>query len=115
MSHRRLKEHVDEILRGRLGDDFPVNGVGKQWTHRFTEKYSDQIKMSWSTPLESKRGQAVNQHTADAWFSLLQETVMKYKIEEELTYGTGKMGCNPAKGRDKRVMGGKKAGPQYQQ
>jgi hypothetical protein len=58
LSHRRLKEHVDQILRTRLCNTFPEGGVGKQWTHRFVEKYSSKIKMSWSTPLESKRGRA---------------------------------------------------------
>ena len=113
LSHQRLKEHVDEILQAWLGDQFPTGGVGAQWTHRFVQKHSDQIKMSWFTPLELKWGWAVNEHTVKA-FTLLQDTVTKYNIEE-LTYGTDKMGCNPAEGQKERVMGGKKAGPQYQQ
>ncbi|KZP28032.1 hypothetical protein FIBSPDRAFT_713856, partial [Athelia psychrophila] len=31
LSHRRLKEHVDAILRARIGDVFPANGVGTNW------------------------------------------------------------------------------------
>ncbi|KZP23538.1 hypothetical protein FIBSPDRAFT_684056, partial [Athelia psychrophila] len=31
LSHRRLKEHVDEILQARLGADFPEGGVGINW------------------------------------------------------------------------------------
>ena len=116
LSHRRLREHVNEILRTRLGDAFPADGVGKQWTHRFVEKHSSKIKMSWSAPLESKRGRAVNPHTKDAWFSLLQQTITDYGIEEECTYdGTDEIGCNPAEGRKERVMGSRKPGPQYQQ
>jgi hypothetical protein len=115
LSHRRLREHVNEILRARLGDKFPQLGVGKQWSNRFIEKYSDSIKMSWSTPLESKRGRAVNPHTARAWFSLLEKTVTDYKVEEECTYGTDEVGCNPAEGQKERVMEGWKSGPQYQQ
>lgn len=71
--------------------------------------------MSWSTLLESKHGQAVNEHTVKAWFTLLHNTVTTHDMEEELTYGTDEMGCNPAEGRKEQVMGGKKAGPQYQQ
>ncbi|KAF9027323.1 hypothetical protein BDZ89DRAFT_934562, partial [Hymenopellis radicata] len=56
LSHRRLKEHVDEILRGRLGHDFPENGVGKKWTQRFIRKHSDRIRMAWASPLDEKRG-----------------------------------------------------------
>ena len=48
LSHRRLKEHVDEILRARLGDKFPEEGVGRNWTQRFVEKHSDHLKTTWS-------------------------------------------------------------------
>jgi hypothetical protein len=89
--------------------------VGKQWTHRFIEKYSDTIKMSWSTPLDSKRGRAVNTHTAEALFSLLKQTITDYNVEEECTYSTDEIGTNPAEGQKERVMGGKKSDPQYQQ
>ncbi|KAE9403812.1 hypothetical protein BT96DRAFT_776851, partial [Gymnopus androsaceus JB14] len=41
LSHRQLKEHVDEVLRLRLGARFPVTGVGKKWTQRFVRKHSD--------------------------------------------------------------------------
>ncbi|EPS96425.1 hypothetical protein FOMPIDRAFT_1082667, partial [Fomitopsis schrenkii] len=43
LSHRRLKEHVDEILEARLGSTFLATGVGKKWTSRFVEKHSDRI------------------------------------------------------------------------
>jgi hypothetical protein len=71
--------------------------------------------MSWSAPLESKCGRAVNPHTKDAWFSLLQQTITDYGIEEECIYGTDEIGCNPAEGWKERVMGSRKPGPQYQQ
>jgi hypothetical protein len=115
LSHRRLREHVNEVLPARLGTKFPALGVWKQWTHHFIEKYSDTIKMSWSTPLDSKRGRAVNPHTAEAWFSLLKQTITDYNVEEECTYGTDEIGTNPAEGQKEHVMGGKKSGPQYQQ
>lgn len=54
--------------------------------------------MSWSTLLESKCGQAVNEHTAKTWFTLLHDTVTTHDVEEELTCGTDEMGCNPAEG-----------------
>ncbi|THU92505.1 hypothetical protein K435DRAFT_598103, partial [Dendrothele bispora CBS 962.96] len=43
LTHRRLKECVDNICRARLGDAFPTSGLGKQWTNRFVEKYSDRL------------------------------------------------------------------------
>lgn len=46
LSHKRLREHVNKILQAQLGVLFPEEGVGKKWTNRFVEKYSDQLKMS---------------------------------------------------------------------
>ncbi|KAI0372544.1 hypothetical protein BV20DRAFT_902031, partial [Pilatotrama ljubarskyi] len=43
LNHRRLKEHVDEICSAKLGDAFPPTGVGKEWTHRFLERHSEQL------------------------------------------------------------------------
>ncbi|KAF5379261.1 hypothetical protein D9757_010705 [Collybiopsis confluens] len=84
LSHRRLKEHVDEILRGRLGDDFPVSGVGKKWTQHFVRKYSDYIYTTWSSPLDEKRGRAVNPHTNEAYFNLLRKTILKHDISKKI-------------------------------
>jgi hypothetical protein len=115
LSHKRLREHVNEILRARLGVLFPEEGVGKKWTSRFVEKYSDQLKMSWATSLESKRGRAVNEHTLKAWFDLVEDVTTKYNIVKENTYGTDEIGTNPRDGERERVMGGHNLGPQYQQ
>lgn len=115
LSHRRLKEHVDEICRARLGSAFPEDGVGHNWTHRFAEKYSDRIKLSWARPLETKRGRAVNPNNDKAWWDLLKETLTKYDIKEHNTYGVDEVGCQPYGTERERVFGGRKPGPQYQQ
>lgn len=115
LSHKRLKEHVDDILQARLGDRFRANGVGKQWTARFIEKYSNRIMMARSAPLEEKRGRAVNKNTNRAWFELLGGMVTKYDISEELTWGTDEIGVTGTSGQSERVMGGRRKGPHYQQ
>ena len=46
---------------------------------------------------------------------LVKETVIKYGVTEDCTYGTDEIGCTPSEGQKERVMGGCKAGPQYQQ
>ena len=56
LSHKRLKEHVDSVCSAHLGAEFPEKGVGANWTYRFSQKYSDWIKISRSQPLEDKRG-----------------------------------------------------------
>jgi hypothetical protein len=115
LTHRRLKEDVDRILRGRLGKDFSEEGVGKKWTQRFIEKHSDQLKTAWSTPLESKRAQAVNPNTNAAWWELLGNTLEEHNIEVENIYGVDEVGCQPYGADRERVIGGKRAGPHYQQ
>ena len=115
LSHCTLQEHVNEILQACLGDDFPKEGVGKQWSHQFVLKHSNRIKMVWSAPLETKCGCAVNPMTTKAWFNLLCETIEAHEVEEELTYRTDEIGTNPAGGQKEHVMGKWKPGPQYQQ
>ncbi|KAF8985513.1 hypothetical protein BDQ17DRAFT_1335862 [Cyathus striatus] len=92
----------------------PKEGVGKCWTEHFVEKHSDELKTSWSTPLESKCGDAVNEHTNHAWWKLLEETIEKYNIQPEHTYGVDEVGCQPYGTECEHVIGGKRNGPQYQ-
>lgn len=115
LSHQRLSEHANEILRARLGDRFPLSGVGMRWSHRFINKHSDQVRMSWATALEAKRGRAVNENTIQAWFDLTKHTEMEHEILLENDYATDEIGTNPFAGERERVMGGKGGGPQYHQ
>ncbi|KAF5341659.1 hypothetical protein D9611_002144 [Ephemerocybe angulata] len=115
LSHRRLKEDVDRILRARLGAEFREEGVGQAWTHRFVKKHSDRLKMAWSTPLESKRANAVNPTTNEAWWKLLGDTLTDYSIEPWNIYGVDEVGCQPYGTEKERVIGANRAGPQYQQ
>jgi hypothetical protein len=115
LSHRRLKEHVDEILREKLGEAFREEGVGKKWTHRFIEKNSDRIKMAWTTALEEKRGQAVNPNMAGAWNGLYGPALIKYEIKAHNLYGSDEIGVAGTSGQRERVMGSRKKGLHYQQ
>jgi len=80
LSHRQLKEHVDEICQKKYGesDRFPEKGVGKQWMHQFIVKHSDKIMMAWSTQLEDKQGWAVNPNTKAAWDKLLPDMILTH-------------------------------------
>lgn len=113
LSHKRLREHVNEICHARLGDGFP--GVGVKWTNRFVEKHADSLKTSWSRSLDSKRGRAVNPHTNKAWFDLLEDVFEKYDINEDCIYAADEIGISPDSGEHERVIGGRRPGPQYQQ
>lgn len=71
--------------------------------------------MSWASNLDAKRGRAVNPHTHRLWVKLLGETIEKYGIVKQATYGTDEIGCSGSTGQCERVMGQKRSAPQYQQ
>ena len=115
LSHKQLKEHVDDICWEKYGDQFSEKGVGKRWMHRFLVKHSDQIMMAWSTQLDEKRGQAVNPNTKAAWDKLLAATVEKNDISAPQMYAVDETGVTGQTGQKERVMGARKKGLHYQQ
>jgi len=116
LSHKRLKEYVNDICSACLGASFPVTGVGVNWTYHFSQKYSEQIKIAHSQPLEDKQGRATNPHNNEAWWKLLGDTITKYKIKEENTYGSDEVGIQAQGGGEREYVFGPrtKAAP-YQQ
>jgi hypothetical protein len=92
-SHRRIKEHIDQIAQARLGTQkFPSTRVGMNWTAQFMLRHSDQIKMADSRPLEDKRGRAVNLTANAHYWKLLEGSVNKYKIRPATTFGVDEVG-----------------------
>ncbi|KIJ15704.1 hypothetical protein PAXINDRAFT_162817 [Paxillus involutus ATCC 200175] len=91
LSHRQLKEHVDEIC------------------------HAYHINVSRSRALETKCGRAVNLTTNEAWWNLLKDTITKYNIKQHNTYGVDEMDCQPSGGEREHVFGRQKKTPQYQQ
>ncbi|KIK74851.1 hypothetical protein PAXRUDRAFT_174490, partial [Paxillus rubicundulus Ve08.2h10] len=83
-SHWQFYEHVNEILTTCLGSSFP--GVGKCWTWHFIMKYWDHLRTSWSAPLDSKWGQAVNPNMNKAWFDLLEAVLDQLSVSEDHIY-----------------------------
>ncbi|EIM90549.1 uncharacterized protein STEHIDRAFT_43350, partial [Stereum hirsutum FP-91666 SS1] len=51
LSPRLLREHANQILKARLGDEFLEMSVGVQWPYRFIEKNDDCLRMCWSRSL----------------------------------------------------------------
>jgi hypothetical protein len=91
--HRRIKEHIDRIAWAQLGaQKFPSSRVGINWTARFRHRHFDQIKMADSRPLEDKRGQAVNPTANTHYWELLEDTVSRYKIRPDTTFGADEVG-----------------------
>jgi len=132
LSHKRLKEHVDQICQARQAPNFPEHGVGKNWTNRFITKHSDRLKTYWSHNLEGKRGRAVNPTTNDMWYDLMDDVLKGNRDHEfdngenedhadpvevlpENTYGSDESGFFPEGGVRVRIIGGKGKKTQHQQ
>ncbi|KDQ50064.1 hypothetical protein JAAARDRAFT_142549 [Jaapia argillacea MUCL 33604] len=119
-SHRRLKEHVDEICRARLGSNFPKQGVARGWTQRFVTKHSDRLTMYKPRPLDKSRARGVNPTANAAWFTLLAETLEKgddgKPIAQECCWAADESGFQSGLGEtQEKVIGGKGKKSQYQQ
>ena len=117
LSHRRIKEHVDEICHARHGDTFPQNGVGPSWTHRFVSDHCSQIGAYWSKGLDRSRARAVNPTTKKEYFDLLQKVMHGEGdiIPPELIYGADESGFQSGIGQSERVFGAAGQQCQYQQ
>ncbi|TFY67238.1 hypothetical protein EVJ58_g1758 [Rhodofomes roseus] len=109
LSHRRIREHAEEIIRGRQGDALPESGLGKRWSDRFVEKHSDRLKAFWSHALDTSRARAVNPHTKEAYFDILEKEIIGKEEEDsivpECIYGTDETGIQSGVGTTERVFG----------
>ncbi|KIJ70358.1 hypothetical protein HYDPIDRAFT_78831 [Hydnomerulius pinastri MD-312] len=120
LSHRRLKEHVDEICCARLGSAFPKLGVGQNWTHRFVERHSDRLRAYQAHSLDDARGRAVNPTTHKAWCNLLKDVLETgddgHPIAPECIWGVDETGFQPGGGSSQeRALGAAGKQVQYQQ
>lgn len=99
LSQRRLKEQVDHILRAWLGTDFPEGGVSGKWPYRFIEKHSDRLHIYTAKPLDTARGQAVNEHANARYFDMVEDTQLRGNngnpIPPECTYAMDEAGFVP--------------------
>ena len=96
-SLRQMEDYVNMIIRARLGDNFPEDGVGKNWMSQFMDKHTDKIHLFRTGKLDKKRAGAVNPTTCTAWFKLLGEYITKYNFPKECIYGSDEtrfqLGC----------------------
>jgi hypothetical protein len=120
LSQRRLKDHVDHILRARLGSKFPEDGVGQNWTRRFIEKHSDRLHIYTANPLDTARGQAVNETSNSKHYDFVEEVQLRgddgKPIAPECTWAMDEIGfqANGDEGFEK-VIGATGKKLQYQQ
>jgi Tc5 transposase DNA-binding domain len=126
-NHRRLKEHVDKIAHAHYGaegtrtgtkQNFPGEGVGKNWTSRFIERHPE-LKAYWSHGLDHSRARAVNPTTKAAFFMIFEQTVEgdggDDVIPPGLMWGVDETGFQEGIGGRERVFGPKDRSIQHQQ
>jgi hypothetical protein len=89
--------------------------LGKNWTYQFVKRHSDRIKVYLSSPLDSKRGRAVNPNTNAAWFKILGDITEKYNIEEDCLYGSDETGFQNGMSQRQYVIGGSGKKQQHKQ
>lgn len=53
-----IQKRANEILMAREGERFKP--VGKNWADRFMTRHHDRLQTYWGSPLDTKRGQALN-------------------------------------------------------
>lgn len=92
MKPKEIKERAEEMLRARLGDQLPSAGLGKHWVERFIRKHNGRLCKYLSRGLDKRRARSVNPTTHAAWFALLGETLRKYDIDQDCTYGSDEVG-----------------------
>ncbi|KAG5649440.1 hypothetical protein H0H81_003870 [Sphagnurus paluster] len=99
LSQRRLKEHVDHILRKRLGSKFPSDSVGVNWTRHFIEKHSKRLHIYTAKPLDTARGQAVNPEANARYFDTVENVQLRgdsgKPIAPECTFAIDEIGFQP--------------------
>jgi hypothetical protein len=115
-SHKWTKEVVNMICIACLGDDFPKDGVGINWTYQFGKQNAAQIKMTRSCPLEDKCTCAGNLANNKLWWELLEHALTKYSIEPENIYGLDEVGIQACgHGKREHVFGPRTKEIPYQQ
>lgn len=124
LSHRRLKEHVNEIIKGKtVPDDFPAGGVGTKWTQRFATRHNGRLQQYWSHPLDHSRARAVNPTTKKEFFVLLDKVIQgefgnddrSDVILDKNIYGMDESSIQEGLGTKERVFGARGKGIQHQQ
>lgn len=110
LSHRRLREHVDQILRARLGDSF--NGVSEAWTDRFLTRHSKRIQAIWSSSLEGAHARSANSTNNKEWYELIE--VLK-DVDPDCLWAADETGIQTAAAVKEHVIGSKGKTTQHQQ
>jgi len=110
LEKERVKAHVDEICRVRLGETFPEKGVGLNWVDRFLKRHANRLRTYRSHPLEALRGKAVNEYTHRHYFNILKHVLETGDDGGEILpkniYGSDETGFRTGDGSSNRKVVG---------
>lgn len=85
-----LRKRAQEIVQDRQQIEQFI--IGQNWADRFVTKHSDRLKKYMSRGLDAKRARAVNPVLHASWFEMLGETIRKYNISDDCTFGSDETG-----------------------
>jgi len=103
------------ILRARLGDKFPEDGLSKNWATQFITKHHEKIGMYWSSPLDNSCAWSVNLIINAEYFEVLGSVWEEYNVPDELIYRADETGIQTGIGTTERVIGPAEFKIQHQQ
>lgn len=109
LSHRRLREHANSIIKARNPS---FEGVGECWTDRFVLTHSKRIQTIWSTSLEGSRARSANPANNKEWFDLLA-THLK-DVDPDCIWAADETGIQTGTAVKERVIGTKGKTTQHQ-
>ena len=109
LSHRRLREHTNSIIRAR---DPSFQGVGENWTDRFILYHSERVKTIWSSSLEGARAQAANPTNNAEWFNLLEKHIRD--VDPDCIWAVDETGIQTGMAVKERVIGARGKSIQHQ-
>lgn len=102
LSHKHLKEHVDEIMQHCI-PSFP--GVGLNYPQCFVDAHHNELAVYSAQSLDGLQGGAVNPTSCSAWFYLLGEVVEEHDIAIDMTFNVDKTGIQPSLASNERGIG----------
>ncbi|KAL5499174.1 hypothetical protein ACEPAH_1692 [Sanghuangporus vaninii] len=79
------------------------HSLGDTWFRKFLER-NPNVKLLWTTPLESCRAQALNRFTVSSYFDLLSEIIRKYNISPSNIYNMDEKGLQLGIGKRLHVL-----------
>ncbi|KAF1929830.1 transposase, partial [Didymella exigua CBS 183.55] len=85
-----VRRMADALLAGR-GQDPPPPPIGKCWVSRFINRQPE-LQTKWNRKFHSQRARCEDPVRISAWFRLVEETRLTYRIPDEDVYNFDKTG-----------------------